>query len=329
MIRRAPVGAVLVAIGLLTLPSASMANALDIPAAVPPQFRALLRARLHMSPPRHGFESRLALKAQHGLELSVIGEGDIVTVEVTRPERRKSALERLLGIEQAVTAYVARGTVTPNRIAASFGKFGRVDVRFRPSGRAVGSHFGRRCKGADHFTSRFGVFVGGVRFSGENRYVAVRAHRAKGRVRSPLHLRCAQRRFQRPARSWARPIGQHPNSVRAFLTAGWRHAVSSTELLALRGRRTTLFLAISEESMGAMAEVRYGFATTPSKVFVVDDALTSATVEPPAPFIGKGIYHAEPDGTTSWAGSLAVSFPGAPRLPLASEQFEATLESSF
>ncbi|MDX6609590.1 MAG: hypothetical protein QOF85_1515 [Solirubrobacterales bacterium] len=306
-----------------------MAGALDIPAAVPPQFRTLVRARLHMPKPQQGFESRFEIEAGHGYELSVIGQGDVVAVEVTRPTRSKSPLERLLGLDQAVTDYVARGTVTQRRIAASFGKFGSVDVRFRPSGRVLRSEPRRRCRGGDRFTNRLGVFVGAVRFSGEKHYVAVRAHRARGRIRSPLHLHCALPPIRPPAQSRARPLSPHPIFTPATLTAGWRHAVAATELFVLRARTATLFLALSEESTGSIAELRYGLATAPSKVFDFNDALTAATIAPPAPFHGKGVYAAAPDGTTSWTGPLSVSFPGAPRTPLTGPQFEVELSAGY
>jgi hypothetical protein len=285
-----------------------------------------------MPPPRQGFESRLELKAQHGYEVAVVGEGGIVAVEVSRlmPHREENALEKLFGVRQAVTVYVTRGTVTPRRIAASFGKFGKVDVRFRPSGRVVQSDARKRCRGTDHFTSQLGVFVGGVRFSGEKNYVAFHSHRAKGRIRSPLHLHCASFFFRSRARWGARPVPQHPSFTPTFLEAGHRHGVSSTELLTFRASKTTLFLAATEEGLGSMARIRYALATGPSKkVFALNYALTTASIEPPAPFHGKGTYRAAPDGTTSWTGSLSVSLPGAPRLPLAGELFKATLDSGF
>jgi hypothetical protein len=327
--RRAIACAALVAIAILALPQASMAGALDIPAAVPAEFRALIRSRLHMPKPRQGFESRFEIKARHGYELSVIGQGDVVAVEVTRPAANKSPLERLLGLDQAATAYIARGTVTPRRIAASFGKFGSVDVRFRPSGRVVSSDPRRRCRGADRFTNRLGVFAGSIRFSGEKHYVAVRAHRAKGRIRSPLHLHCALPPLRPSAHSRARPLPQQPSFTPASLTANWRHAVAATELFVLRGRRATLFLALSEESTGSIAELRYGLATAHSKVFDINDALTAATITAPAPFHGKGMYAAAPDGTTSWSGPLSVSFPGAPHTRLTGPQFEVELSAGY
>lgn len=330
--RRLPLFAALAVLGLCALPSFAIAGALDIPAAAPPQFRSLLRAKLHMPPPRHAFESSFDLKAQHGYTVTVVGEGDIVAVEVSRPlaHGKGDALEELLGLKQAVTAYVARGTVTEHRIVASFGKFGKVDVRFRPTGRVVESGRRRRCRGADHFTSQLGVFVGGVRFSGEGRYIAVRSHRAKGRIRSPLRLRCGSRVPHPFSSSRARPVPEQPSFSPTFLTATWRHAVSSLELITLQVDDTTLFAAVSEESLGSMARMRFALTTAPSKkTFAFNEALTEATITPPEPFHGTGTYRAAADGTTTWTGPLSVSFPGAPRLPLAGEEFKATFTTGF
>ncbi len=330
--RRTPAFAVLVTVGLCLLPAAAMAGALDIPAAAPSQFRALLRAKLHMPPSRHGFESRFDLKAQHGYTVTVVGEGDIVVLEVSRPQpqAKGNSLEKLVGFRQAETAYVARGTVTQHRIAASFGQFGKVDVRFQPSGQMVESDPRRRCRGADHFTSQLGVFIGGVRFSGEQHYVAVQSHRVKGRVRSPLRLRCSSPPPHRSSSSRARPVHEQPSFTPTFLTATWRHAVSSVELITFRLGKTTLFAAINEESLGSMARIRYALTTTSSKkALIFNDALTNATIAPPTPFHGEGTYGAASDGTTTWTGPLSVSFPGAPRLPLTGEGFKATLETGF
>ncbi len=332
MIRRAQLVALLVALCALALPSFALAGALDIPAAAPPRFRALLRAKLHMPPPRRGFESSFELKAQHGYTVTVVGEGDIVVVEVSKPtpHGKGNELEKLLGVSQAVTAYVARGTVTSRRITASFGQFGKVDVRFRPSGRVVESPPRHRCRGTDHFTSKLGVFVGGVRFSGENQYVAVRSHRAKGRLRTPLHLDCSSLPPGLLSRPRARPVPQHPAFTPSYLTATSRHGVAAVELITFRVGKTTLFAAITEEGLGSMARIRYALATAPSKkAFALNDALTEATIAPPTPFRGEGTYRAAPDGTTSWTGPLSVSLPGAPRLALTGEAFEATLGSGF
>jgi hypothetical protein len=330
--RRLLVLTVLMAFGVCAVPALATADGLDFPAAAPPQFRALLREKLHLPPPHHKFESRFKLEAQHGYTVTVVGEGDIVALVVSRPlsHGKGNLIEKLLGFKKAETAYVARGTVSERRITASFGKFGKVDVRFRPSGRVIEYGRRRRCR-ADHFTSQLGVFVGGVRFSGEGHYLAVRSHRVKGTVRSPLQLECRSRsphRFTSSAR--ARPVRGGPTFAPTVLAATSRHGVSALELLTLQINKTTLFVSFNEESLGSMARIRFALATGPSKkAFSFNDALTAAAITPPAPFHGKGDYRAAPDGTTTWAGSLSVSFPGAPRLPLTGEGFEATLESGF
>jgi hypothetical protein len=317
----------LAAFAVVLAPSMCAASPLDIPAAVPPQFRPLVRAGMHSSKhtPRPESESRFTLKTRQGYEVVVIAVHDIVALEVARTRSDASTSPRQ---GRAVTAYVAHGTVTPGRIEATFGRLGRVAVRFHPSGRVVQPRSLRHCK-RPHFSRRFGVFTGSVRFTGEDHYVAVRAHRAKGLVRSPIHLDCPARGFHPRIKRLSREVGQWPEFTPTILAAFWRQVVSSTDFFSFRIGKKTLYLAVTEESKGSMAEVRYAAVIAPSKTFVSDDALTSARVRPPAPFHGKGSYAAAPDGTKSWTGSLSVSFPGTPRFPLTGAQFEDMLATGF
>lgn len=313
---------------LLVTPSACLAGPLDIPAAVPAKFRALVRARVHTSRPHRSWESRFKIETRQGYDLSVVAVDDVVGVIVERRRGAASDRQRPRRRAAAVTAYVARGTVTSRRIEASFGRFGRIAVRFRPSRRVVKSA-PRRCRGRAGFTSRPGVFVGRVRFTGERRYVAVRAHRAKGRIRSQLPRRCISAPFRQRSARYSRSVGSAPNFFVSVLQAGWREALASTEFLAFKVGKRTLFLALTEESRGSLAVLRYALAVAPSRSFVQNEALTSATVEPPWPFVGAGSYAADAGGTETWAGRLSASFPGAPRVPLAGPQFWVDLESGY
>jgi hypothetical protein len=331
MIRRLICPAVLAVVAVIAPVSAAQADPLALPLSVPPQLRALLRERTQPSPARSSFESRFALKVGHGYEMAVIGRGQAVQVEIGRPSslRQGPPDAPRIGTAEALTFYLARGTVTPHRIAASFGKFGRVDVRFKPAGPPVKSQLQHRCRGADHFTIQRGAFVGSVRFAGEGDYVTAHSHRVQGRVRTPLHLHCAPPRFHARAASLQRAI--HPISFgsHAFLSASWRHGVDSADLFSFAIREAQLTAAFTEQSLGSVALIHLGLAISKPKILTVDDALTSATLAPPAPFHGKGTYSAAPDGTKTWTGPLSVTFPGAPRWPLTGEQFEVKVNASF
>lgn len=330
MRRRLALIALLTVASLAVLPQAAGANVFDIPSLVPQRFRAAVRERVHVAHPHRGFEASLRLQARDGFEIGVFGIGNAVAIEVTRPNPHPSLFERLFHIQRAATAYVTRGTVTRHRIAASFGHYGRVDVRFHPSGRVTTSDPQRHCTGPDHYTRRLGVFAGTVRFRGEKHYVSTEAHRARGRIRTPLQLACRHFFFalDNPA-ALARPVPQHPSFEATALNVGHREATAGTEFFAYRFGRATLFLAMSDENTGRMAKIRYGFATSHSKRFSTNDSLTTATVRPPAPFHGTGSYAAAADGTTTWKGGLSISLPGAPHLSLAGPQFVTTLESGF
>lgn len=317
------------AAALLAPPPAAATGPLDIPAAVPAKFRALVRARVNSPKPRRSWEPRFELEGRRGYDLEVIGVDDVVGILVTRHRSDKSSPKRRSGRGIAVTAYVARGTVTSRRIEASFGKFGRVAVRFRPSSRVRKATPSRRCRGRGRFTSRPGVFVGSVRFTGEHHYLAVRAHRAKGGIRTP-RPRCASSEFRAAPRQYGRPVRGGPDfSQLSILQAGWREALSARELLTFQLPKRALVLAITEESVGSIARVRYAIAFSRSRVFEQDETLTEATLKPPPPFTGTGSYAAAPDGTTTWTGDLSVAFPGARRLPFAGPQFQVELESGY
>jgi hypothetical protein len=225
------------------------------------------------------------------------------------------------------TAYVTHGIVTPTRIEGSFGRFGSVAVRFRPSGRTSTEAL-HRCRGQRGYVTHYGAFVGNVRFTGEGKYVAVRAHRARGRVRGPRHVHCRRGRSVRHL-SHRRSSGSRSGGRRATLFAEHRTATTGTEVLAFQVGDIALLLALAEESLGRMAILHYALEIVSGSVISHDDALTSATLAPPRPFHGKGIYEAAPDGTRTWSGSLSVAFPGSPRLPLTGPEFAAKLEVGF
>lgn len=281
-------------------PLASAAAALVLLAAFPAAAAAsgasapLLRADLG----RHdGYRVRLA--------------ADRSTVELTvaRAERARHA-----GV--AVT-YVTRARESRGRLQANFGPLGSVSMRFEPSRRAAGRG-GASCSGGARLLVARGALVGSLRFRGEGGFVAVDARRAKGSVtRLAPSPGC-------PGPAEVAPGGRRGKETTLF--AGFRRGLDAVYFTARTGGPGRARYAASDESGGgAYAVYRRAYAEASPLTFATDDALSFASVSPPFPFSGTGQVQRSPDGSRSWSGSLAVSFPGEPPVALTGPRFRTQL----
>jgi hypothetical protein len=258
------------------------------------------------------FRSGFVLKAD-GYKVGVSTFGSAVFVEVWRGGNGR----------RIQTAYLARGVARPERLQATFGHFGKVKMRFRESRHKTWRGRVRTCRGANRFIKRQGVFRGNLRFKGENGYVSIRVHRAKGAVVTQAP-KCRRHR----GGGFQIPFGNALSQPKSILLAIAREGVDATAFFALEDRRSTLFFASSEESRGKLAVVRMAALRKHSRIRT-DEALTVASLSPSSPFHGTGRYRAAPDGSTAWSGGLSVNFPGAPRFPLTGPSFETFLEVPF
>jgi hypothetical protein len=259
-------------------------------------------------PPAKTFRSGLRLEARGGYDVEVMttGSGIFLLVDKGRFDKR------FVG-----TAYLARGAASPERLQATFGRFGKVSMRFRESRNKTWVGKRRNCRGAQRFVKRRGVFVGTLRFKGEGGYISLDVSRAKGSVVTVARKCLRQRRPQLP-------FAQQSSHQSAFVATA-RDGVDFTGFLAVGGRKTT-FLAAHEESRGKLAIIRVAVVRNRSNPLRVNETLTRASVSPPAPFHGTGRYRAAPDGTATWSGSLSVNFPGTPRFPLTGPDFQPLIE---
>jgi hypothetical protein len=305
----------------LFVPAASAADSLlfpfELPAGAPPQLGSLLRDRMPSIQTRRSMHPKLALKAD-GYDIGVIGAEEAVALVVSR--------------DHASTAYVAKGTASGGRIDASFGKLGRVAVRFQPAPTRSRANPRRGCRGANRRLVRRGVFVGTIRFRGEDGYVSIDAKRAEGVVEG-IAPRCAHHSASPPPRGPAQQAeglaGDPLEELEAsFVGASWRENVSSASVAGIGIFGSVLFFATTGESTGQLAKLRFASATSGERGLSFNDALTHARIAPPAPFAGTGVYKAAPDGKKTWSGSLAASFPDT-RLPLVGPQFNPELEAGF
>jgi hypothetical protein len=240
--------------------------------------------------------------------------------------------------------YITKGRLNGDRIHARFGSRGRVAVEFRPSGEVERRSPPRRCEGAPRIT-RPGVFVGAIRFSGENGYTSFDATRAPGKIESLPRWKCKREKRSPGARrsSLPRPgsLGRQFESGRIPLgldpEAEWftvldaeagNHRTSfNAAATRPRGRAgETTFIASRLEPRPRLLIVRTAFAHGTDETFTFDEALSMASAEPPQPFEGSASFARDPSGRSgSWLGPLTVDFPGADDVPLAGEDFHARL----
>jgi hypothetical protein len=258
------------------------------------------------------FRSGFVFKAD-GYRVGVSTFGSAVYLEVWRGDRG----------DRVATSYLARGVARPERLQATFGNFGKVKMRFRPSRHRTWVGKRRSCRGANRFIKRHGVFRGNLRFKGEGGYVDVRIHRARGAVVVPAP-KCLKRRNRGPGSGF----DFNPFEPRAGLLSISREGIDATSVLALEGRHNTLVVAGTEDSRPHVAIFRIAALRKHSPIRI-DESLTKAKLTPPAPFHGTGRYRAYSDGTNSWSGDLTVNFPGAPRFPLTGPTWETFLEVPF
>ncbi len=256
------------------------------------------------------------LGGSHGYRISVLAVGFSTSIQATRAKGSNPK-------RGAWVDYIAHVKQGGTNIEASFGELGRVEMRFRPSGRVSYGPRQRGCHGPDRFSHRHGVFVGSFEFQGEGGFTAAHADRVKGTVSTPDALHCAHSGEAHRSHPGAGP-------KRTSFEAGSRSGLVAHYLYASRrGDDPATFVATAYESKGRLGIFRKVLARGPAASFASDSALSFATLEPPPPFSGSGYLRREASGAKTWSGSLAVSFPGAPDVPLAGPAFRTWLARSW
>jgi hypothetical protein len=314
---------------------------------------ALVLAATATAMPSGGERLLFRLNGTNGYKVHAVGEGATGALVVSRSRHPHDT-----GVSASV--YIARAEIGRSRFETTLGKLGQLDLRFRPSGRVAYGKRRRFCRGPDRYTTHYGVFVGTARFRGEDGYTAVNAHRIKGKEVTPAVLHCFGFISSGPRSTiWDALTSPStlslasPSSAQAISEVDLRSPPSLPHLLGGHGRRTVLqahwHLAVAAQAFGAvqrghrrpvffagtlqteerLALVRLAAAVGSPADLLASDSLSTATVTPPAPFSGEGSFRHGDDGTKSWVGSLAASFPGAPGVALTGPQFEVGLSRGF
>jgi hypothetical protein len=307
-------------------------------------------------PSRRETAAELKFTNRDGYRFIVVAFGQTVALSVSNGHED---LRHSLTGRSSTTTYLAHGKVTPSSIRASFGDRGGIDLRFRPSGRELHASRHAGCRRPSHsVVAKFGLFVGTLRFRGEGGYTSAEAHRLHGgtvdlaalvacRPSTNLPglggLSTAPRPSPGAAAQGTAPrlhgtgpsspaVPTHPSHgpKRTSLLASLKTPLSRAVFGArASGTGSTRFIAAEEFTEGRIGILRLASVSSPSPAFSFDDALANATVAPPPPFSGKGVFQQGIDEAGSWTGSLAVSFLGAPKAPLTGPSFRTRLTQSW
>lgn len=228
-------------------------------------------------------------------------------------------------------SYFVRGRRTPtNAIDADFGDLGRVSMRFHWPSSSPPEHLAPadNCKGRDSIV-RTGTFRGHFRFAGELNYTTVDTNHASGKIVKTFKQTCKNE--------------EGKESHTPHLPFQWTllHAASESGpgLLGFDASRITwrsqralhvssFFGASSFESDHRVSIIRSVSASAGVDAFSITTSNghpQSAIISPPQPFSGTASFQRNADGSTSWTGSLSVSFPGTEQVPLTGPDWKAQL----
>ncbi|HET8814862.1 MAG TPA: hypothetical protein VFM51_07895 [Solirubrobacterales bacterium] len=199
-------------------------------------------------------------------------------------------------------------------IHATFGLLGHLDVRFERRRKLV-----ERPEPGCRWVFEGGVFRGSFQFVGEGGYTSGEAIDPQGEVLRLPNSFCGFGNF-RLARI---PI---PGLSETVLAARAENDDRTTSFEASRfnRERTALFSASLSERVGEMKIERSAYARGGAETFFRTNS-SRASVFPPSPFRGSAKFRDPAQAPPTWTGSLSVSFPGAPDVPLAGEAFWAKL----
>jgi len=257
-------------------------------------------------------------EVERELAFGVKAEGFISGVYVSNNDGEVDAT-LILSRGPQVAYYSTPATVTAERVTARFGSLGELDFHFAPkqNGKVT-------CTGSEEGEA---VFEGTFNFTGENGYVHIEADHAEGSFQVyPEPKSCSQGRLAR------RAVPYHPSYSDEGATlqarAGSRAKKKIREVLVFddgrRGpHRVALFATLAELREG-MSVARGVQLTAGADAFRWNLEKGTATLRPPAPFIGSATFarHGH-SGHGIWRGSLSIPILGGEPVKLAGREFRA------
>lgn len=231
----------------------------------------------------------------------------------------------------ATASYEARGVASGDGLAVDLGRFGRIDVRFHPTGPAK-RETAKGCRGKPAEMTA-GVAVGTIRFRGRDGFVTAARRRAPARIFREFGEVCS---FSSPRSSYGRaakrapaPPPQEGDESGIFIASRRDHG-QRVKVVAFANEVLELgFLGVSsKQRFGHVEVVDNAFEIGGMKNLSIsgaDEDPAKAHIAGPPPFAGSGDYESLPGGGATWSGSLRVHLPGEGVVPLTGPGFHARI----
>jgi hypothetical protein len=313
------------------LPALALVAALVLLAAVAPSATAAIKTRIE--PPRTTSSFSLPAGNRYYVEFQAVPEGRRgaakVTVEVSH-ERYKDELVSV--------TYTTRGRFFDDGgFEAKLPGLGRVAVHFRQAKSHTFSFEGPSGCTQDVYTVHRGFFVGSVGFHGKGGFAVAKSRRAEGRILETSREVCHVSTVPEPEEPPAAEVpvqfrqasifasGQSGRAAVTFETSGPRQdqgiSVSGLPTIVLEATYRSELRGMDVSARVYVDSDDSRFLSVPTPI----GTLTDATVSPPSPFSGTGIFHLETPTTASWTGELAVALPGIGDVPLTGPAITARL----
>jgi hypothetical protein len=225
---------------------------------------------------------------------------------------------------RTITSYSVAARTDRTGVLARFGRLGLIDLDFEPTGQPTEQKPGPFCRGGPQITWE-GVFTGTVQLHGRYGFRSIhhRSFTKKGTFTHTPRWVCHLPDEAAP------PVSRGGNGVLL-----WAGSCDGRSVNVQSERPRAGGLAQRSISYSATAHIREGRVQIQQDInvpaapetFSFDEALSTATVSPPAPFHGTGTLARKADGTTTWSGSLSATILDR-QVSLAGPGFESDLES--
>lgn len=245
----------------------------------------------------------LEARGSHGYSLLVIAGA--------RPGQAEGQIAVLVEKPHTFVAYGAPATVTPTSLEADLGEVGHIALQLQPSGV---KRTARDCRGKP-VEYEGGSWVGEFEIRGEEGFTTASATRLPFTVKPFLRLICSS------------IGGGHSRGNAAFLQVGANDPASHLSLSAWTegpGKAVGVTASIREQR-GEVNIERKVERRFPSSAFSYAPDLSSATLRPPAPFSGHGVFRRDAPIAKRWTGNMRIDFPGRPAVPATGAPLRAEL----